>query len=545
MPTVTFNLDFIKKDLDQTYSTEEISHAITQLGTEVEGVEEDKITVEVFPNRPDYLTRGGLISALKGWFNEETGPIPREYKKSTKNVIVEKDVEHIRPVTHGFIAKNCELTTPLINELITIQEKLHITYGRRRRKCAIGLYDADNIEWPLRYTARKPENIEFKPLGSKKKQTGQQIITQHPKGKKYGHLLEEKRKYPLFIDDNDDILSLPPIINSEKIGNITTQTKNIFVECSGNKHDEIKHAIHILAHHFNHIGADIEKVKIEGLYNKETPADSEETHTITTKDINTILGTNLTLKEVKKYAKKARYKISENRQNINVTVDNARKDVLSKADIVEDIAIQIGYENLLPDKDYAYSQSHVSKKETIKQTVRDVMLSQGLEEIYTFSLIDGEKAKKIGREPTKVQNSVSKKYNSLKDSLIHSMIQTLSTNTSSTYPQNLFEIGTVFKPDKSQDTKIKEVENLGVAFCHKETTVTEPIEVIRKLEQEFDITIHIQKQDNPVFIPGRAGEIIDDNGQKGIFGEIHPKILNNNGISMPTTYLELPLTIFL
>lgn len=545
MPTVTFNLDFIKEDLGQKYSSEEISHVITQLGTEVEGIEDDKITVEVFPNRPDYLSRGGLIEGLKGWLDEEKGIPKIRYKKSSKKLFVKKAVEDVRPITHCFIAKNCELTEALVNELITIQEKLHITYGRKRKKCAIGLYDADKIQWPITYTAKKPEEIQFQPLGENKELTGKEIVEETKKGKAYGHLLDEKSKYPVFIDSNNDILSLPPIINSQKIGNINPQTKNIFVECSGNNHEELKHAIHILARHFNHIGADLEKVSIQGTYTKNTPEEEKNTVKIDKKYVNNRLGTDLTTKDIKKYVEKARHSTSESGENINVNVDNVRKDILHKADIVEDIAIQIGYENLKPDRNYAYSQSKETNVFTVKQILRDVALSQGLEEVYTFSLINKEKAENLDREPIEVKNSVSKKYNSLKESLVHSMLDTLSTNTSSNYPQNLFEIGTVFKEDKSQETRIKEVKMLSVAFCHKETTVNEAIEFLKKLEEEFDIEINIETKDIDIFIPGRSGQIIDNNTPKGIFGEIHPEILNRRQLSMPVTYIDLPITLFL
>ena len=43
--------------------------------------------------------------------------------------------------------------------------------------------------------------------------------------------IEHSDVFPLITDSNDDVLSLPPIINSEKT-KITTSTKNILIECT-------------------------------------------------------------------------------------------------------------------------------------------------------------------------------------------------------------------------------------------------------------------------------------------------------------------------
>ena len=45
--------------------------------------------------------------------------------------------------------------------------------------------------------------------------TPYEILTKHEKGVDYAHLIEDFDKYPLILDKDNQILSMPPIINGE------------------------------------------------------------------------------------------------------------------------------------------------------------------------------------------------------------------------------------------------------------------------------------------------------------------------------------------
>ena len=77
-----------------------------------------------------------------------------------------------------------------IKEIIDIQEKLHATLGRKRKKAAIGIYPLEKIKLPIKFEAKKPEDIKFIPLEASKEMNGRQILSQHPTGREYGFLLE-------------------------------------------------------------------------------------------------------------------------------------------------------------------------------------------------------------------------------------------------------------------------------------------------------------------------------------------------------------------
>jgi phenylalanyl-tRNA synthetase beta chain len=75
--------------------------------------------------------------------------------------------------------------------LIQFQEKVTQTFGRQRKKIAIGVYDLDQISGDIDYTAELKAQLSFVPLNSTQAMTARQILQDHPSGKLYGHTLPE------------------------------------------------------------------------------------------------------------------------------------------------------------------------------------------------------------------------------------------------------------------------------------------------------------------------------------------------------------------
>ncbi|MBD3209403.1 phenylalanine--tRNA ligase subunit beta, partial [Candidatus Woesearchaeota archaeon] len=233
MPSITISKKALLADLARKPTTEQLKERISFMGTDLESIDKDDITVEVFPNRPDLLSQQGFSRAYKSFVGEQ-GFLRYKAKKNPKNrVIIDRSVKDVRPYTACAIVRGMRFDDATIKDIIQVQEKLHVTYGRNRKRCAIGIYPMEHISLPITYCARRPEDIVFRPLEGKKEMDGRRILSQHPAGREYGHLLEGKELFPIFVDDKDEILSMPPIINSEKTGRITAKTKDVFVECSG------------------------------------------------------------------------------------------------------------------------------------------------------------------------------------------------------------------------------------------------------------------------------------------------------------------------
>jgi len=128
-------LDF--PDLEELVSAskEEAIEKLTMLGFPTEEMEDGRLNVEVTPNRPDALCVEGIARALR--FYLESKPAIYSVGKSAINVDVDKSVIGVRPFFGGAHVRGVRLTESALRSIMQLQEKLHETLGRKRRKVAI------------------------------------------------------------------------------------------------------------------------------------------------------------------------------------------------------------------------------------------------------------------------------------------------------------------------------------------------------------------------------------------------------------------------
>jgi len=199
-----------KKELEKKIGKldEKLKNKIYMFGTPIDDEDGDNISIEVFPNRPDLLSLQGFVKSFNIFLSKrKISEYKVENPEKDYKVIIEKSVKKVRPYTACAIVKGLKFDYETINEVIDIQEKLHSSYGRNRKKLAIGIYPLEEIKLPVRFLAKKPEDIKFRPLEFPKKISGRQILSQHPTGREYGKLLKDEEVFPIFEDANGEILS--------------------------------------------------------------------------------------------------------------------------------------------------------------------------------------------------------------------------------------------------------------------------------------------------------------------------------------------------
>jgi len=207
------NVKFPRKEFEKHIKlTDSVIEQIPLFGTPLESLTKEEIELEIFPNRPDTLSMQGFIRSFKSFLGKSPGLKKYKINKPEKNykVKIHPSVKTVRPYTACAIVKNLSFDDDKIKEIIDLQEKLHSTLGRNRKKIAIGIYPLEKIKLPIRYEARKPQDIKFIPLDTDREMNGLQILQKHPAGRNYAHLLEDYDKFPVFVDSNDKILSMPP-----------------------------------------------------------------------------------------------------------------------------------------------------------------------------------------------------------------------------------------------------------------------------------------------------------------------------------------------
>jgi len=553
-----------KKELEKKIGKidDKIRNKIDMFGTPIDSETENELNIEIFPNRPDLLSLQGFARSFSTFLGKTGKTKLKKYKieRPEKNykVIIDKSVKEVRPYTVCAIAKGLKFDSEKIKEIIDIQEKLHLGYGRNRKKLAIGIYPLENIKLPITFLAKKPEEIIFQPLDSQNKINARQILTQHPTGREYGHLLDGFELFPIFEDSNNEILSMPPIINSEKTGKISEKTKDVFIECSGFNQFFLEKTLNIIVCSLSDIGGKIYAMEIEDKSenykeNKLSPNFDKEKIEFSPDYINKNLGLSLNEKEIEKLFIKMGIEVEKERKTKKnyALIPAYRTDIIHEIDLVEEIAIAYGYEKFKPEIPNISTIGEENKTEILKRKISEVLIGLGLIEISSYHLSTKEiqfknlgirefKDKTIEVIDSKTENNI------LRTSLLSNSIQVLGENSDSSYPQKIFELGKIFCHDKKSETGIGEKEKLCISICHEKANFTELKQILDYFMRIFNKNYEIRETENPSFINGRVGEIFVGTGNNkenkkesiGFIGEISPNILKNNKIKMPVSSLE-------
>lgn len=538
MANVKFNKKIFEKEIGKL--TLYMQEKIALFGTPVEAVHSDTIEIEIFPNRPDLLSYYGFKRSFLAFLGKNTGLKKFKINPPKEEYVVKIDssVSSIRPVTVCAVVRGLKLNDEKIKDIIEFQEKLHTTIGRRRRKLAIGIYPMDKIKLPITFKAVEPDKIKFHPLESPREMSGIQILQRHPTGKEYAHLLAGKTKFPIFVDADEKILSMPPIINSESTGRVTQKTKEVFIECSGFDFEVLSKVLNIIVSVFSDMGGKIYQMRVG---RKITPDFTNEKMNLSLEKVNKILGLELSIKELKINLEKMGYGYDDS----EVLIPPYRNDILHHIDLIEDVGIAYGYENFTPTIPKIATIGQVNYKEKIKKKIAEILVGLKTLEVSNYHLTrTSDLFSKMGilekQEKGYVAVEGSKtEYTILRKDLTHYILRNIGDNIDSEYPQNIFELGRVFNLDENGDV----VESEKLSYGATPGNFTDALQVLNYLGANIGVDFVIKEQEKADlhFIDGRSGDIYLDNKKIGSIGEVHPKILKNWKIKMPVALFEIDI----
>ena len=509
------------------------------MGTDLDEITSTSIDVEIFPNRPDLLSEQGFARALSSFVGADKGLIKYSAKKSGYKLIIDESVKDVRPYTACAVVKNFKFSPERIEQVIKIQEKLHVTYGRNRKKVAIGVYPLDKIKFPIYFKADK--DIKFRPLESTSVMSASEILEKHPTGKEYGHLLSGVNKYPYFIDSNDEILSMPPIINSHNTGRVSADTSSVFIECSGFDHAVLSKCLNMIVCALADDGGEIYEIEVENKHLKKKyvlPELAPKEMKVDINYVNKRLG--LELKDVKVYLESMGYGY----ENGKVLVPCYRADILSQSDLVEDIAIGYGFENLnaiIPKVSTIGEEDAIEK---FKNKLTEVLVGLGMYETMTYNISSSASQGSLMNcdvKPVMLANSLTTDYDCLRSWVIPSLMEVLRWNKQHEYPQKFFDFGRIFKKGDSE-TGVIENDRLAVVLCGRDFDYTSIKQVLDVIFSAIDVKYNMKKVSHDSFIPGRVGRVSVSGKDLAYVGEIHPQVLENFEIEMPVVALELNIT---
>lgn len=542
MPTIEISLKTLEKLAKRKIALEELERVKAY-----PSLHGDRLRIELADtNRPDLWSAEGIARALR-----EKGIPKTKVKKSSKRVIVHSSIKSIRPFIAAFAAKKIRITEELLEELISLQEMLAENFGKKRKKISIGIYNFDKINFPVHYKAVSP-SLKFIPLEFKQPLTLKEILENHPKGAEYGYIVRNHRLYPIFTDSKEEVLSFPPVINSNYLGRVTTKTRNLFIEVTGTDLNAVNVVANILCYSLYDRNAAIEGIEIvypwKTRYGMKisTPLLKTESVTFRKDEIEKVLGIRLNDSEIKELLESMQYNARIGKSDITVFVPSYRNDVMHFYDVIEDLAIAYGYGNFKSLELKSFTAGSLDSKTHFINKVRDVIVGLGFQEILSHVLINKDKLDKrmniSEKNMIEIENVMSEKYSAVRSWIIPSLMDFLSENLHNDYPQYIFEAGECAVISGN----VTKTENkLGVCITDSKVGYENISTVLNAMMLSLGKDYKIEKSEFPGFIHGRAGKIIVNGRHIGTIGEVHPLVLNRWRLEKPVVAFEVNLDMLM
>jgi phenylalanyl-tRNA synthetase beta chain len=591
------------------YTTEEFEELCFEFGIEldedtsnterplVNGKQEPaQLKIEIPANRYDMLCFEGIALMLNIFRGKS--PLPNYRLVPPKNgkletISVHKDTLGVRPYISGAILRNVKFTQDSYDSFISLQDKLHQNLARQRTLVEIGTHDLDTIQGPFTYEALPPKDISFVPLNQTKKMNGEELIQFYENDKhlgRYLHIIREKPLYPVIYDSKRTVCSLPPIINGNH-SKITLNTRNVFIEMTATDRTKVEIVNNIIVSMFSQYCAEpfaIEPVEIISEHNNETrqtPNLSPRQAEAEVDYINNCCGLEESPQTICELLTKMSYTAkpsSKDKNLIEVSIPPTRADVLHQCDIMEDVAIAYGFNNLpRPSPNKSATIAQPLKLNKLGDIVRMESAMAGWSEVMPLILCSRDEnfgwlnRKDDGETAIKLANPKTAEYQVVRTSLLPGLLKTIRENKKHSVPIKVFEVSDVAFKDMSLERKSRNERHFAAAWYGK----TSGFEVVHGLLDRVLLMLKtifltheeglegknlnceikedpmkpdgywIDEIDEPTFFAGHAAAIYFRlNGKQvriGEFGILHPTVLDRFELRYPVSTLELNLEVFL
>ncbi|KAH9747783.1 Phenylalanine--tRNA ligase beta subunit cytoplasmic [Citrus sinensis] len=583
MPTVSVGRDRLFAALGKSYTKEEFEDLCFCFGIELDDVTTEKAIIrkekhldeegdendeeviykiEVPANRYDLLCLEGIAQALRVFNKQQEIPkytLSDVSKDSMLQMHVKPETSSIRPYVVCAVLRDISFDEASYNSFIDLQDKLHQNICRRRTLVAIGTHDLDTLQGPFTYEALPPSHINFVPLKQTRDFTADELMEFYKsdlKLKKYLHIIENSPLYPVLYDQNRTVLSLPPIINGAHSA-ITLKTKNVFIECTATDLTKAKIVLNTMRKY------QVEPVEVVYADGRSYvyPDLSAYNMEVSLSYINHTIGVSLEAEEVTSLLNRMqlhaeRSASGNNQWNINVLVPPTRSDVLHPCDVMEDVAIAYGYNNIPKRKPASVKPLALNE---FSDLMRLEIAMNGFTEVLTWILCSSKEISTMLNRQTDestavVGNPRTSDFEVVRTTLMPGILKTIGHNKDHPKPIKIYEVGDVVLLDEKKDVGASCRRRLAALYCGANSgfelihcLVDRIMEVIGTpfVPVGDDTGYYIQRSDEPEFLPGRQASITHKGKHVGTFGIVHPEVLNNFDISDPCSFMEIDIENFL
>lgn len=591
MPTIGVDKEDLFQLLGRSYTTEEFDELCFQFGIELDedtteecqGDERPQLKIEVPANRYDMLCIEGIAQALNEFLGNEQPPkYALNPLKPEISLTIKESVFPVRQYAASAILRNVTFNQRAYDSFIALQDKLHTNLCRNRTLVAIGTHDLDTLTPPFTYEGLAPKDIKFKPLNQIKEFNGEELMEFYEKDKnlgKYVPIIKDSPVYPVMLDANRTVASLPPIINSDH-SKITLNTKNVWIDVTGTDRTKTEIVINQIVAMFSRYSQtpfEIEPIQIISEHNGQTrvtPNIAPREFKAETAYINSCLGLDYSGEEIAKLLKKMALDATPSTSEdgiLNVKVPITRSDVLHQCDIMEDAAIAYGYDNL--KKTHPNSESMVASALPVNKVADILRLATsqaGYLEVMPLTLCSHDenfawlRAKDDGTKAVKLENPKTIEYQVVRTTLLPGLLKTVKENRKHSLPIKVFECGDIVLKDDKLERGAFNQRNWAAMYVGKASGFEYVQGLLGKIMQTMR-TPWLEKpqedkrrgywieedKSNPTFFDGRGAKVLfrSQEGGKavevGSIGVLHPEVMNHFDIPYAGSVVEINAEVFL
>jgi phenylalanyl-tRNA synthetase beta chain len=574
MPVVDIDTDELRGLTGRTdTSDEEFKEDLFGLGLEFEGeTDEDLLQFEFAPDRLDRLSVEGVARSLRYHYGDDRGVYVPETNDPEWTIEVDESVPDERPYVTGAVIRGVDLDEGALDSLIQLQEKLHATMGRGRAKGAIGIHDLamvkgaplqEGSEPSITYRGVDPDGDTFVPLDANDELTPNEVLAEHDTGQTYADLVEGLERYPAIYDELG-LFSFPPVINGKRT-EVTTGSRELFVELTGTDQWTIDRMCNIICYALSARGATIEAVEVNYADGATAPSeygaelvrpnlDTDE-KAVSHDRIETLLGVDFEPEEVvdcfERAGLGASYTLDED-VTYEVEIPPYRVDVLHPLDLVDDVGRAYGFDNLEPRYPDVGTVGGRHERSRLEDAVRTSLVGLGFEDLLNFHMTSGtENYDRMdleagtdsfgGGDPVEITEPYSEEYTQLRTWAIPSLVMLLERNTHNAYPQDVAEVGFAAERDDSENTNVAERRHVAGAVARRDASYEAAKGRLQAVCDDFDAELETPRTEHPSFIDGRTAAVVIDGDEVGVIGEVHPAVLVEHDLEVPVAAFEFHL----
>jgi len=564
MPTLKFNhniLEYLHEINGVKYDSKDWEKRMPSIGCVVEENDEEGIEIEIFPDRTDLLSHETISRAARAFLNSLNDSPNLEIKQGEITLEVDKSLQNLRPVILGAVVRGVDNGTnyrekdDFIQSLMDHQEKLHLTLGRKRKFASIGVHDLSQLSPPFKVIS-VDKKYKFTPLAEEKEMSIEDILKSHPKGKEYAHLMSELKEYPVIIDAEDRVLSFPPIINGDHT-TVNEQTKDFFIDVTGWDERSCEACLLLICLSLAERGGVIESIQIKN-WDQEllsVPRGDSKSHKVPDRLIRNILGIELSKTEIADSIKKMGGELIETRTVTNgpdkiekwadcivgekehvISMPRWRNDIMHPVDIVEDIAIGYGYDNLPEQLSAVHLDAIPLPSSNLKRRISSSLCALGLQETQSLTLSNKrdqfERVRWIEEnKSTIISNPITKEHTMLRQYILPSLLNLLAANRHHELPQRVHELGDVVRDSENKTRLSWACAEVGGGFSAAKGIASSLLRDLGANLSEVEWQ-GINQEEGP-WIKGRGARVIIGGIEVGQIGEIDPKVSFEFGLKVP------------